>query len=783
MTSIAHTNNQALASVHTTNFPKILDQLGISLVVSTYQAGKLVLLRSDDGVINTHFRAFKKPMGLAATREKLALGTAYQIWDLRNVPVVAGKLEPPGKHDACYLPRNIHITGDIDIHEMAWAGEELWFINTKFSCLCTLGHPHSFVPRWRPPFISGYDLTDRCHLNGLCLQDGRPKYVTALAETDSPAGWRRHKADGGILIDIESNEILLRGLSMPHSPRCYRQQLWLLESGNGSLAKLDLSNGKLHTVTNLPGFTRGLDFWGDLAFIGLSQVRERAVFTGLPVTKLTERICGVWVVHIDTGETVAFLQFTAGVEEIFAVSVLPGIRFPEIVDWDESLLGSSYVLPDEAMAETVSLTAAQIQAGNHLQLGNEFYNKGMLEEAIACYRSALECQADFMQARYNLGVALGDNEAYHEAIACLQEVIAQEPDNADAHNSLGFVYSQMRELEKAAAHYEAAVELNGSFAKAHFNLGMTLLQLGDLPRGWAECEWRWQTEQFTAFQCPQPRWDGQDIPDKTLLVHTEQGAGDAIQFIRYIPLVAPRCQRIVLVCVPELMPLFATIAEIAQIKPPGDIALAEFDVYVPLMSLPYLLGTTLQTIPATTPYLTVPESHIHKHQLDLTQTNPLVVGAGGDSSLMKVGIVWGGSPTHKNDRHRSCKLTDFLPILQTPGIDFYSLQKGKRTSELEDLPPEIQIKDMGGQLHDYGDTAAIISQLDLLISVDTSVVHLAGALGKPVWTLLCFNPDWRWMVAGEETPWYPTMGLFRQPQPGDWHSVFQRVQQELLDVM
>ena len=291
-------NDYLLTSVHTNNLPAILKQLGISLIVSTYQAGKLIVIREDEGKINTHFRNFKKPMGLAGDREKLALGTAYQIWDFRNVPAVAAKLNPPGKHDACYLPRKMHITGDIDIHEMAWAGEELWFINTKFSCLCTLDNSNSFVPRWRPSFISGYDITDRCHLNGFCLKNGKPKYATALGETDSPQGWRQNKATGGILIDIETNEVLLRGLSMPHSPRWYRDNLWLLESGKGSFAKVDLTNKKLETIVNLPGFTRGIDFWGDLAFIGLSQVRETAVFSGMPITKLTERICGVWVVKI-----------------------------------------------------------------------------------------------------------------------------------------------------------------------------------------------------------------------------------------------------------------------------------------------------------------------------------------------------------------------------------------------------------------------------------------------------------------------------------------------------
>ena len=352
---------QPLRSVHTSNFPNLLAQLGISLVVSTYQAGHLILVRNDEGELNTHFRTFNKPMGVAADHARLAVGAAREVWFFRNVPEVRNKLEPANKHDACYIPRDIHVTGDIDIHEMAWGQgsaadrqdhNQLWLVNTKFSCLCTLDHEHNFIPRWRPPFVSALYLEDRCHLNGLGMRAGRPKYVTMLGETDSPGGWRANKANGGLLMDVDRNQVLIRNLSMPHSPRWYDNRLWLLESGLGSLAWVDQESEQVQTVAEMPGFTRGLDFYGPLAFIGLSQVRETATFSGLPLTeRLEERICGVWVVNIHTGETVAFLRFEAAVQEIFAVQVLPNIRFPELLEWSDDLVGHSYVLPDEALAE------------------------------------------------------------------------------------------------------------------------------------------------------------------------------------------------------------------------------------------------------------------------------------------------------------------------------------------------------------------------------------------------------------------------------------------------
>jgi uncharacterized protein (TIGR03032 family) len=345
-----------LRSIHTGNFSPILQKLGISVLVTTYQAGKLVMLRPDGERLNTHFRSFGKPMGLAVDGDRMAIGTSVEIWEYHNAPAVARRLEPAGRHDACFLPRSSVCTGDIQIHEMAWANSrgndpELWFVNTRFSCLCTRSQTHSFVPRWRPPFISQLAPEDRCHLNGLCLAEGRPAFVTALGTTDTPGGWRANKKSGGVLMEVDSGEVITRGLSMPHSPRWYDGRLWVLESGSGGFGYVDPATGKYEAVTVLPGFTRGLDFCGPLAFIGLSQVRESAVFSGISIAErpLAERCCGVWVVNIYTGQTIAFVKFEDAVQEVFAVQALRGVRQPDVINDQPRLIADSFVVPDETL--------------------------------------------------------------------------------------------------------------------------------------------------------------------------------------------------------------------------------------------------------------------------------------------------------------------------------------------------------------------------------------------------------------------------------------------------
>jgi uncharacterized protein (TIGR03032 family) len=339
---------ESLASVSTTSFAALLTAAGSSLLISTYQTNKLVCARvpADGSGLNTHFRDIDKPMGLAVAPGRVALGTRTEVWDLRDMPAAAAKIEPAGSHDACFLPRNRHVTGDIAVHELAFAAGELWVVATAFSCLATLDAEHSFVPRWTPPFISSLAAEDRCHLNGMAVVDDRVAFVTALGRSDEAGGWRAGKAGGGLLIDVASSAIVAQGLSMPHSPRWHGGRMWLLESGRGTLATVDLASGAVQTVTELPGFTRGLAFAGDYAFVGLSQIRESSTFGDLPLTqRLRERQCGVWIVDLRSGEIAGFLRFEDLVQEIFDVAVLPGIRFPEIAEASGETVASSFVLP------------------------------------------------------------------------------------------------------------------------------------------------------------------------------------------------------------------------------------------------------------------------------------------------------------------------------------------------------------------------------------------------------------------------------------------------------
>jgi len=348
---LTDSQHSPLRSSYTANLSAMFEQMKLSLMVTTYQAGKVVIVRSRNKKLNTHFSDFEKPMGLAVRGPKLAVGTKNAVEFFLDVPGKKPTANEQAAPEGRFIKRLEQITGNIDIHELAWSSSEVWLVNTKFSCLCTLDLNNNFVPRWRPWFISALEPEDRCHLNGLCLVDDEPRYVTALGQSDSAGGWRPARASGGIIMDITSNTLVATGLSMPHSPRWYRDQLWVLESGKGALSRVNTSNGQIETVVVLPGFTRGLSFVGDLAFVGLSEVRETAVFGSIPITEsASERICGVWVVDIKAAKVVGWLRFEGDVREIFAVEALSGRVSPELIQSHESVLDSTFVTPPGTLA-------------------------------------------------------------------------------------------------------------------------------------------------------------------------------------------------------------------------------------------------------------------------------------------------------------------------------------------------------------------------------------------------------------------------------------------------
>lgn len=317
-----------------TGFSYWLAQSGGALACTTYQAGKLLLIGWNGRQVSLLPRTFQKAMGLDAAGGRLALATRHEVLWFADAPLLAPDYFPdqPHRYDALYLPRAAYFTGDLNIHDIALGEDGLWLTATRFSCLATVSHDYSFLPRWRPRFVSATVPEDRCHLNGLALRDGRPQTVTALGETDTPGGWRPGKATGGVLMDVPANEVMVRGLSMPHSPRWHQSRLWVLNSGAGELLAVDPDQGRTETVCALPGYLRGLCLVGDMALIGLCRIRERHIFGGLPVQERCGRLrCGIALVDLQRGTQTGLFEFTGGVEEIYDLRFLPGRQRPSIL--------------------------------------------------------------------------------------------------------------------------------------------------------------------------------------------------------------------------------------------------------------------------------------------------------------------------------------------------------------------------------------------------------------------------------------------------------------------
>ena len=410
----------------------------------------------------------------------------------------------------------------------------------------------------------------------------------------------------------------------------------------------------------------------------------------------------------------------------------------------------------------------------YVNLGIALQKAGRFEEAVIYCQKAVQMNPGDADMHYNLGIALQEKGRFDEAITSYLRALKLTPNDAEMYNNLAFALQENRRPFEAIPYYQKALQLNPAYATAHWNMSLALLLTGNFEEGWREYEWRWKTEYLASSyrDFKEPLWDGSDISGRTILLHAEQGFGDTIQFIRYVPLVARRGAKIIFECPKELASLLESVDGIKQIIVRGE-ELPAFDVHCPLLSLPLVFDTRLDTIPAGVPYIASDDKLITRWKEKIRN----------DNSKIKIGLAWAGNPGFKQNHYRKCPLGKFSPLLQILGTAFYSLQKGGEANETKNLSVDMKVVDYSDEILDFSDTAAFIDNLDLVISVDTAVAHLAGALGKPVWTLLPFSPEWRWLLDREDSPWYPSMKLFRQSSFGDWDSVMERVAAELQKIM
>jgi FKBP-type peptidyl-prolyl cis-trans isomerase 2 len=408
-------------------------------------------------------------------------------------------------------------------------------------------------------------------------------------------------------------------------------------------------------------------------------------------------------------------------------------------------------------------------AGAFFNLGVALQEKGHVDHAIIHYEIAIGLNQNFTEAHYNLGIAFKDKGQTDEAVDCFQRALQLNPNHAGAYYNFGGILVSRGKYEEAMQCYRKALELKPDYAEAEWNIALINLLQGKFGEGWKGYEWRWQLKGVAVTRTfSQPLWDGSDITGSSLLLYAEQGFGDTIQFIRYAPLVARQGAKVIIECQKELTALLQSVEGIQKVVAYGE-SLPNFDVQCPLLSLPMIFGTTIENIPARIPYVTANANSVQQW------TDKILKNA----SKLNVGLVWSGDPDNSKIRDKSFPLDTFLPLTNIDNISFYSLQKGNSAKEVINPSGGMRVIDYTEEIADFSDTAALIQSLDLIISIDTAVAHLAGALGKPVWTLLPFAPDWRWLLEREDSPWYPTMRLFRQPSPGDWESVIVRVKEAL----
>jgi uncharacterized protein (TIGR03032 family) len=457
---------------HSPSFVEILRQAGCSLLVSTYQAGKLIAIGVGEEGLHFSLHEFDQAMGVALGPDRIAVGSRGQIWFLADSSQLAPSIPPAGQYDRCYLARSATVTGGIQCHELAWVdsngqGPELWVVNTLFSCLCTLHPEFSFVPRWRPPFVSQLAGEDRCHLNGLAMRDGRPASVTVMARSDEPAGWRADKNRTGTILDIASGEVVTEGLAMPHSPRWHRGGLLVLNSGHGTIESVDPRTGEREAVASVPGYARGLACYGNLAFVGLSRIRETAVFGGVPIAERHEDLmCGVGVVDLNTGTTLGTLVFESGIEEIFDVQVVPGARCVALTGQrpDRDQQEEIWVVPREGSSPPVAVapparmqskaTDAEVRRWvTEALAGQQGWRAG---DALALLRRAAEARPDSAEILNHLGNAYQDTGDQVQALDCYERAAAADPNFGPALQNLGYLLVNRGRTDEGVEHLRKA---------------------------------------------------------------------------------------------------------------------------------------------------------------------------------------------------------------------------------------------------------------------------------------------------------------------------------------
>jgi tetratricopeptide (TPR) repeat protein len=422
----------------------------------------------------------------------------------------------------------------------------------------------------------------------------------------------------------------------------------------------------------------------------------------------------------------------------------------------------------EHYRQAIALRPGHVGAYNNL--GLTLTEMGKHAAAMVFLQQATRLDPKGKEAFNNLGLACAGLGDFQKAVECYEEALCLDAAYPEAHANLGSAYQEQGRLEEALACYEVALWLEPGRASAQYNRALSWLKAGNYEKGWPAYEWRWRRPTMPPRPFQQPRWDGSSLEGKTILLWCEQGLGDTIQFVRYAKLVQERGGKVVLECPGSLVDLLATCPGVERAVAEGE-ALPEFDMQAPLMSLPGLVGTTLETVPAEVPYLSVEAKLVEWWGRRL----------GGKD--FKVGLVWQGNSRHPWDRWRSIPLGRFAPLAEVPGVKLVALQQGTGADQVGVVKERFKVEELregpGGGERSFADTAAVMRNLDLVVSVDSSPAHLAGALGVPVWVAVAAVSDWRWMVVREDTPWYPTMRLFRQESLGAWGEVFASMAREL----